>query len=98
MERKLSPPVWSDRVAVGPVDRQLAGGDVAPLKRHLGDRDPIGPALAKLGPEFGVGKLDPERLGGFNDFVDVGRLLARLLMNVPRYTWNKYCNSKVYRN
>jgi hypothetical protein len=24
MERKLSPPVWSDRVAVGSVDRQLA--------------------------------------------------------------------------
>ena len=82
MERKLSPPVWSDRVAVGPVDRQLAGGDVAQFKLHLGERDLIGRALAKLGPEFGVGKLDPERLGGFDDFVDVGHLLAPLLMNV----------------
>ena len=53
-------PVWSDRVAVGAVNRQLAGDHVAPLKLHLGQRDPIGPAPAKLGPEFGVGKLDPE--------------------------------------
>ncbi|MFZ2110087.1 MAG: hypothetical protein WAV18_32730 [Roseiarcus sp.] len=97
MERKLSPPVWSNRVAVGPVDRQFAGGYVAPLKLHLGERDLIGPALAKLGLEFGVGKLDPERLGGFDDFVDFGYLLAPLLMNVLCYTSNKYCNSKVYR-
>jgi hypothetical protein len=61
---KLSRPVWSDRVAVGPVDRQLAGDHVAPLKLHLGERDPTGSALAKLGPEFGVGKLDSDRLGG----------------------------------
>ena len=52
MERKLSPPVWSDRVAVGPVDRQLAGDHVAPVKLHLGDRDPIGPALAKLSHKY----------------------------------------------
>ena len=94
---KLSRPVWSDRVAVGPVDPQLAGDQVAPLKLHLGERDPTGPALAKLGSEFGVGKLDPDRLGGFNVFVDVGRLLASLLMNVLCYTSNKYCDSKVYR-
>ena len=48
MERKLSPPVWSDRVALGPVDRQVAGDHVATLKLHLGERDPIGPTLAKL--------------------------------------------------
>jgi hypothetical protein len=71
MERKLSPPVWSDRVAVGPVDRQLAGDHVAAFKLHLGERDPIGPALAKLGPEFGV---------------DIGHLHAPLLMNVLCYT------------
>jgi hypothetical protein len=52
MERKLSPPVWSDRVAVGPVDRQLAGDHVAPLKLHLGERDPIGRALAKLSHKY----------------------------------------------
>jgi hypothetical protein len=52
MERKLSPPVWSDRVAVGPVDCQLAGDHVAPVKLHLGDRDPIGPALAKLSHKY----------------------------------------------
>ena len=62
------------------------------------ERDRTGPALARLGPEFGVGKLDPERLGGFDDFADVGHLLAPLLMNVPRYTSNKYCNRRVYRS
>ena len=41
MERKLSPP-----------DHQLAGDHVAPIKLHLGDRDPIGPALAKLSHKY----------------------------------------------
>jgi hypothetical protein len=44
-------------------------------------------------PSSALAKLDPERLGGFNDFVDVGHLFAPLLMNVLYYT----SNSKVYR-
>jgi len=51
----------------------LADFHVAPIKPHLGERDTVYPPLA----EFGVRQLDPEILGGFDDFVDVWPFLAR---------------------
>jgi hypothetical protein len=51
----------------------LADLDVAPIKLRLGERDTIYPALA----EFGVRRLDPEILRGFDDFVDAWPFLAR---------------------